>query len=83
MLRITELARKTGASVDEVHYLEKKGFIQSIKTRLKAREVRHFQDTDVRKVELIIKYRRQGFTWDVAFEKSEQEMNKPTLFDQM
>ena len=50
MLRITELARKTGASVDEVHYLEKKGFIQSIKTRLKAREVRHFQDTDVRKV---------------------------------
>ena len=82
MLRITELARKTGASVDEVHYLEKKGFIQSVKSKLTEREVRHFQDTDVRKVELIIKYRRQGFTWDVAFEKSEQEMNKPTLFDQ-
>jgi len=82
MLRITELARKTGASVDEVHYLEKKGFVQSVKSKLTEREVRHFQDTDVRKVELIIKYRRQGFTWDVAFEKSEQEMNKPTLFDQ-
>jgi DNA-binding transcriptional MerR regulator len=81
MLRITELARKTGASVDEVHYLEKKGFIQSVKSRLTQREVRHFQDADTRKIELIIKYRRQGFTWDVAFQKARQEENKPTLFD--
>ena len=81
MLRITELARKTGASVDEVHYLEKKGFIKSIKSRLIQRDVRHFQDTDTRKIQLIIKYRRQGFTWDVAFQKAQQELNKPTLFD--
>ena len=81
MLRITELARKTGASVDEVHYLEKKGFIKSIKSRLTQREERQFQDTDARKIQLIIKYRRQGFTWDVAFQKAQQEHNKPTLFD--
>jgi DNA-binding transcriptional MerR regulator len=81
MLRITELARKTGASVDELHYLEKKGFVQSIKSRLKEREVRQFQDTDATKIQLIIKYRRQGFTWDVAFQKAQQEHNKPTLFD--
>ena len=81
MLRITELARITGASVDEVHYLEKKGFIQSIKSRLTQRDVRHFQDTDTRKIQLIIKYRRQGFTWDTAFQKAQQELNKPTLFD--
>jgi DNA-binding transcriptional MerR regulator len=81
MLRITELARKIGASVDELHYLEKKGFIQSTKSRLTQREVRHFQDTDTRKIQLIIKYRRQGFTWDVAFQKARQELDKPTLFD--
>ena len=81
MLRITELARKTGASVDEIHYLEKKGFIQSIKSRLTKRDVRHFQDADTLKIQLIIKYRRQGFTWDVAFQKAQQELNKPTLFD--
>jgi DNA-binding transcriptional MerR regulator len=81
MLRITELARKTGASVDEVHYLEKKGFVKSIKSRLTKRDVRHFQDADTRKVQLIIKYRRQGFTWDVAFQKAQLELNKPTLFD--
>ncbi|MDD5289151.1 MAG: MerR family transcriptional regulator [Dehalococcoidales bacterium] len=81
MLRITELARKIGASVDEIHYLEKKGFIKSVKSRLTQREVRHFQDTDTRKVQLIIKYRRQGFTWDVAFQKARQEFDKPTLFD--
>ena len=81
MLRITELARKTGASVDEVHYLEKKGFIKSIKSKLTQRDVRHFQDADTRKIQLIIKYRREGFTWDVAFQKAQQELNKPTLFD--
>jgi len=81
MLRITELARKTGATVDEVHYLEKKGFIQSVKSRLTEREVRHFKDTDTRKIQLIIKYRRQGFTWDAAFQKAQLELDKPTLFD--
>ena len=81
MLRITELARKTGASVDEVHYHEKKGFIQSTKSRLTQREVRQFQDTDARKIQLIIKFRRQGFTWDVAFQKAQQEIDNPTLFD--
>jgi DNA-binding transcriptional MerR regulator len=81
MLRITELARKTGASVDEVHYLEKKGFIKSVKSKLTEREVRKFEDTDTRKIQLIIKYRRQGFTWDTAFQKAQQELNKPTLFD--
>ena len=81
MLRITELARKTGASVDEIHYLEKKGFIKSVKSRLTEREVRQFQDADARKIQLIIKYRRQGFTWDMSYQKAQQEHNKPTLFD--
>jgi len=81
MLRITEIARKTGASVDEMHYLEKKGFIKSIKSKLTEREVRKFEDSDARKIQLIIKYRRQGFTWDMAFQKAQQELNKPTLFD--
>lgn len=81
MLRITELARKTGASVDEIRYLERKRFIESTRSRLAQREVRHFQDTEARKIQLIIKYRRQGFTWDVAFQKARQEFDKPTLFD--
>jgi DNA-binding transcriptional MerR regulator len=81
MIRITELARKTGASVDEIHYIEKKGFLQSTKSRLTQREVRQFQDADIRKTELIIKYRRQGFIWDTAYQKACQELDKPTLFD--
>ena len=32
------------------------------------------------KIELIIKYRRQGFTWDTAHKKALQEMAKPSLF---
>jgi DNA-binding transcriptional MerR regulator len=81
MIRITELARKTGASVDEIHYIEKKGFLRSTKSRLTQREVRQFQDADIRKIELIIKYRRQGFIWDTAYRKACQELDRPTLFD--
>ena len=80
MLRITQLARQTGASVDEIRYLEKKGFIKSAKARLKQREVRQFQEQDIRTIELIIKYRRQGFTWNVAFQKARQEIDRPALF---
>jgi DNA-binding transcriptional MerR regulator len=80
MLRITELARQTGASVDEIHYLEKKGIIKSKRVRLKQRVVRQFDEKSIRTIELIIKYRRQGFTWNVAYEKARQEINKPALF---
>jgi DNA-binding transcriptional MerR regulator len=80
MLRITELARQTGASVDEIHYLEKKGIVKSKKVRLKQRAVRQFDEESVRAIELIIKYRRQGFTWNVAYEKARQEIDKPALF---
>ena len=82
MLRITELSRKTGASVDELRYIERKGFINSIRRRLKQREVRHYRDAEVSKVELIIKHRRQGFTWDAANARALQEMVKPSLFDE-
>ena len=80
MLRITELARQTGASVDEIHYLEKKGILKSVKVKLKQRVVRQFNYESIRTIELIIKYRRQGFTWNVAYEKARQEIDKPALF---
>ena len=81
MIRITELARRTGASVDELRYLERKGFVSPMRARLKRREVRQYQDRDVPKLQLTIKYRRQGFTWDVAFEKALEELQSPRLFD--
>jgi len=79
MLRITALAKTTGASVDELRYLERKGFLSPSRTRLKSRKVRQYQDSDIRKVQLIIKYRRQGFTWNVAFQKAMPEVDNPLL----
>ncbi len=81
MLRITEMARHTGASVDEVRYLERKGFLISIRTRLLRREVRQFDESDAEKLRLAIKYRRQGFTWDASCRKAQMELVNPTLFD--
>ncbi len=80
MPRITDLARATGASVDEIRYLEAKGFIKSSRVRLLTRHVREYEGSDVKKVETIIKYRRQGYTWDVAYQKANKEMENPTLF---
>ncbi|MDD5082468.1 MAG: MerR family transcriptional regulator [Dehalococcoidales bacterium] len=79
-IRITQFSRVTGASVDELHYMEKKGFIRPNRTRLKRREVRQYPKEQVQQVKLILKYRREGFTWDAAFEKARGELQKPTLF---
>ena len=81
MVRITDLARITGASADELRYLERKGFVNPARKKLKLRKVREYQDADTRKLKLIIKYRRQGFTWDAAFERAMRELESPLLFD--
>jgi hypothetical protein len=79
-MRITEMSRVTSASVDELRYMERKGFLNPVMAQLKRRKVRDYQDADIRKVQLIIKYRRQGFTWDIAFEKAAEELTNPQLF---
>lgn len=80
MTHITELARIVGASVDELRYLERKGFVNPSRVPLKQRVVRQYEGEDIRKVQLIIKYRRQGFTWDMAFSKALRELENPSLF---
>lgn len=80
-MRITEMSRITGASVDELRYMETKGFLDVTKTQLKRRMVRDYQKADVRKVQLVLKYRKQGFTWDTALKRAEQDLKNPSLFD--
>lgn len=81
-MRITEMSRVTGASTDEIRYMEKKGFLAPAGTRLKQRRVRDYPEGDTRKVRLIIKYRRQGFTWDMAFKKATGDLQNPQLFEE-
>ena len=80
MPRITELARLTGASVDEIRYLETKGFVKSRRVRVLTRKVREYPDSDVRKLQAIVRYRREGFTWDAAYHRALNELENPTLF---
>ena len=70
----------TGAATDELRYMERKGLVTPVKAQLGKREVRQYTDADVRRAGLIIKYRRQGFTWDTAAEKATPEVQNPTLF---
>ena len=78
-MRITEAARSAGATPDEIRYFERKGFIRSRWIRLKQRRVRDYPEAEVRKIELIVKYRRQGFEHNTAYEKALEEMARPRL----
>lgn len=82
-MHITEISRITGASMDELRYMERKGFLNPVLIKLKKRQVRDYQNADVRKVNVIIKYRRQGFMWDAAFNKAALELENPPLFEDL
>ena len=78
-MHITELAKDTGASVDQIRYLEKKGFVESTWMKLRKRKVRFYSEEEATKVRLIIKYLDQGFRYDVAYEKAIEEIQSPQL----
>lgn len=71
----------TGTSADELRYMERKGFLSPVRIKIKQREVRQYGEADIRMVRLITKYRRMGFTWDVAHEKALSELANPPLFE--
>ena len=79
-MRITKMSRLTGASTDELRYMEKKGFLTSRGHSIKSRQVRDYPEPEVSKARLIAKYRKLGFTWDTAFKKAMEEMTNPPLF---
>ncbi len=76
---ITELAKDSGASVDQIRYLEKKGFVESTWIKLRKRKVRFYSKEEATKVRLIIKYLDQGFRYDVANEKATKDIQNPQL----
>ena len=82
-MRITEMSRLTGASTDELRYMERKGFLSSRLHGLKRRQVRDYQESDVLKAKLIVKYRKMGFTWDAAFSKAQEELANPPMFPEL
>jgi len=78
-MRITEVAKSTGATPDQVRYLEKKKYIRSRWKRLKTRRVKDYSATEVRKIAYILKYLDQGFKYDIAYQKAMEELAQPRL----
>ena len=79
IMYITELAKDAGTSVDQIRYLEKKGFVESTWMKLRKRNVRFYSEEEAMKVRLIIKYLDQGFRYNVAYEKAAEETQNPQL----
>jgi DNA-binding transcriptional MerR regulator len=78
-MRITQVSKLVGATTDEIRYLESKGYIQGRRILLMKREVRDYAESEVRKIELIIKYRREGFELEAAYQKALEELQRPRL----
>lgn len=78
-MRKAEIFRRTGATQDEVRYYERKGYIKARWKKLRKRRVRDYSDQEVRLIELITKYRREGFELNVAYEKANDELEHPRL----
>lgn len=78
-MRITEVARRTGATPDQIRYLERKRYITPQWASLKKRRVREYSESELLKIEFIVKYLRQGFKHEVAYQKALDELKQPRL----
>lgn len=78
-MKITQVAKLVGASTDEIRWLETLSYVQPSWTSSGKRIVRDYSQTEVKKIELIIKYRRQGFEHHAAFARAIKELEQPPL----
>jgi len=78
-MRITDVAKLIGVMPDEIRWLEKKGYIKPTWKTLKKRQVRDYPEIEVDKIKLIVKYRREGFEHEVAYQKAKEEWEHPRL----
>ena len=78
-MRITEAAKQTGATTDQVRYLERKGFVRSCWVQLKQRRVRDYSGDDLVRIQTIVKYLDQGFRLDAAYQRALDEILQPPL----
>ena len=78
-MRITDAARQTGATTDQIRYLERKRYIKGRWTHVKSRRIRDYPDSELAKVELIVRYFNQGYRYDVAYRKAIDDLSQPRL----
>lgn len=76
-MRITELAKRFNVTTDQIRYLERKGYIESTWAKLDKRRIRYYPEREINKLELLIKYLDQGFRYDIAYQKTAEEMQNP------
>ncbi len=78
-MRISELAKESGATTDLIRYFEAKGFIEPDMLMLRKRKVRTYSEDQVQLVKLIVKHVEEGFKHDTAYKKAIDQMNNPRL----
>ena len=78
-MRITELAKLVGASTDEIRWLERRSYVQPTWVSIGKRTVRDYPEPEVRKIELIFRYRREGFEHYAAYARAVKDLEEPRL----
>ena len=78
-MRITEVARHLGVMPDEIRWFERKGYVEPTWTAFGNRRVRDYPEDQVRRIQVIVKYRREGYEHAAAYEKALQELENPRM----
>ena len=79
-MRIGEMSRITGATPDQIRYMESMGFITAQRLPLRYRVVRDYAESDVGKVHLIASFLREGVRYEVAYKMALEQSTQPRLF---
>ena len=82
-MRITELAKRFSVTTDQIRYLERKGYIESTWTQLDKRRIRYYPEREINKLEFLIKYLDQGFRYDIAYQKTIEEIQNPRFMEDL
>jgi len=78
-MRITELSKLTGATTDQIRYLERKSYIDPSWIKLNRRKVRNYTNDDARVIMIFMKYFNEGFRYEAAYQKALDELQSPRL----
>lgn len=73
-IKTEELLKRIDIPRQKLYYLEQKGYIKPQKIVIGEKNFREYSDEDIKKVECIWKYLKNGFKYRVAHEKALEEL---------
>lgn len=79
MMQTSDILKKIDIPRHKLYYLEQKGYIHPKRIPRGDLEARQFTEGDLKKIQAIWKYLKQGFKHKIAYQKAMEELNNLQL----